>query len=84
MHYVLYTGYMRNITLSAKEDLIEKARSIAVSRNRSLNTMFREWLEELDNSQLQGTDEDRLKTLWGKTSYARVGKKLSREEMNQR
>jgi hypothetical protein len=75
---------MKNITLSAQDDLIDKARRTAANRNSSLNLMFREWLEGLDNSQQQGNEEDRLKDLWKKTSYARVGKKLSREEMNER
>jgi hypothetical protein len=76
--------YMKNITLSAQDDLIDKARRVAVNRNSSLNIMFREWLEGLNNSQTQNNEEDRLKDLWKKTNYARVGKKLSREEMNER
>jgi len=76
---------MKNITLSAQDDLIDKARRIAANRDISLNVMFREWLEELNNSQAQDiTDEDRLKDLWKRTSYAKVGRKLSKEEMNER
>ena len=75
---------MKNITLSAQDDLIDRARRIASNRNSSLNIMFREWLEGLNNSQSQSTEEDRLKDLWKKTGYARVGKKLSRDEMNER
>ena len=74
---------MKNITLSAQDDLIDKARRIARNRNSSLNIMFREWLEGLNNNQAESTEEERLKDLWKKTSYARVGKKLSREEMNE-
>lgn len=75
---------MKNITLSAQDDLIDKARRIAVNRNSSLNIMFREWLEGLNNSQTHDNQEDKLKDLWKRTNYARVGKKLSREEMNER
>ncbi len=75
---------MKNITLSAQDDLIDKARRIASNRNSSLNIMFREWLEGLNNSQTHNTQEDKLKDLWKRTNYARVGKKLSREEMNER
>jgi hypothetical protein len=57
---------MKNITLSAQDDLIEKARRIAANRNSSLNIMFREWLEGLNNSQTQITEQDRLKDLWKK------------------
>lgn len=75
---------MKNITLSAQDDLIDKARRIAANRNSSLNIMFREWLEGLNNSETHNVREDRLKELWKKTNYARVGKRLSREEMNER
>jgi len=37
---------MRNLTFSADEDLIEKARSIARSRRTTLNAVFREWLTQ--------------------------------------
>ena len=35
---------MKNVTLSADEDLIEKARAIARAQRRTLNAAFREWL----------------------------------------
>ena len=37
---------MKNITLSADEDLIERARQMARQQNRTLNDAFREWLRE--------------------------------------
>jgi hypothetical protein len=37
---------MKNITLSADEDLIEQARKAAESQNTTLNAAFREWLED--------------------------------------
>lgn len=37
---------MKNITLSADEDLIEQARKTAESQNTTLNAAFREWLED--------------------------------------
>jgi len=37
---------MKNITLSADEDLIEQARKVAESQNTTLNAAFREWLED--------------------------------------
>ena len=36
---------MKNITLSADENLIEQARLVAQSRHKTLNAAFREWLE---------------------------------------
>jgi hypothetical protein len=35
---------MKNITLSADEDLIERARLIARAQHKTLNAVFREWL----------------------------------------
>jgi hypothetical protein len=37
---------MKNITLSADEDLIERARPIARVQRRTLNEAFREWLAQ--------------------------------------
>ncbi len=37
---------MKNITLSADHNLIEKARAVARSQRRTLNAVFREWLEQ--------------------------------------
>jgi hypothetical protein len=37
---------MKNITLSADEDLIERARYTAQSQRKTLNAAFREWLED--------------------------------------
>jgi hypothetical protein len=34
---------MKNITLSADEQLIEQARLLAKSQHKTLNAMFREW-----------------------------------------
>jgi len=36
---------MRNITLSAEAQLIDKARRIAQSQHKTVNQAFREWLE---------------------------------------
>ncbi len=76
---------MKNITLSAKEEAIEKARRVAVRNHSTLNQMFREWLETFNNQRL--TDEgvsDKLNSIWEQANYVRVGKKLSRNEMNER
>jgi len=37
---------MKNITLSTDERLIEQARLLAKSQHKTLNAMFREWLEQ--------------------------------------
>ena len=38
---------MKNVTLSADGHLIEQARLLAKSRHKTLNALFREWLEQL-------------------------------------
>jgi hypothetical protein len=73
---------MKNITFSADEKQIERARERAAREGHALNDAFRRWLADY------GRQEDRLrrfdevaKALRGQ---ARVGRKLSREDMNAR
>lgn len=76
---------MKNITFSAQEESIEKARKVAFLRHRTLNELFREWLDSIDED--ANRSENNTKTfanLWEQTNYLRVGKKVSREEMNER
>ena len=37
---------MKNVTLSADDDLIEQARLVARSQHTTLNAAFREWLQQ--------------------------------------
>jgi hypothetical protein len=72
---------VKNITLSAEENLIEQAREWARLQKSTLNSLFRQWLSELVK---QKESEDRLKDLELRIGYARSGGKFSREEMNAR
>ncbi len=45
---------MKNITLSADENLIEKARNRAQSHNTTLNAEFRRWLEQYASKDSDG------------------------------
>ena len=73
---------MRNITLSADEDLIDEARKQATSRNTTLNAEFRLWLENYVGRERQAAKAmATIRELQGKL---RVGRKLTREEMNER
>lgn len=72
---------MKNITLSADEQLIEQARLLAKSRHKTLNRMFREWLEQL-TAQSGGTQE--FEALMKRLKYVQPGRRFSREEMNER
>ena len=37
---------MRNVTLSAEDSLIDQARDVARSQQKTLNQVFREWLTD--------------------------------------
>ena len=75
---------MKNITFSAQEDAIARARQVASKRQRTLNDLFRDWLSELDAQSQENNVIEKLEALWQDTNYLRVGKKLSRDETNER
>lgn len=72
---------MRNITLSADDRLIDQAREIARSQHKTLNQAFREWLESYVGPNDAGAKYD---ALMKRLSYVNVGRKFTREEMNER
>jgi len=71
----------KNITLSAEEQLIIKAREKAAQEKKSLNAVFREWLARYVGKEISSS---RYEDLMNKLSYARPGRKFSRDEMNER
>jgi hypothetical protein len=73
---------MRNVTLSADEALIEKARRRAESEHTTLNNLFRQWLARY-------TVEPRLtaehvRQAVAAAAHFRVGRRFTREERNER
>lgn len=72
---------MKNITFSAEESLIDKARKKAQRENTSLNKRFREWLK---NYAARGESVEEYKALMKKLDYVKPGKKFTRDEMNER
>jgi hypothetical protein len=72
---------MKNITLSADEQLIEQARLLAKSQHKTLNAMFREWLEQF-TAQGGGTQE--FDALMKRLKHVQAGRRFSRDEMNER
>lgn len=72
---------MKNITFSADERLVERARDIARVRNSTLNQLFREWLADLAG---QSEREEGLRDLDLRLGYANSGGKFTREELNVR
>jgi hypothetical protein len=74
---------MKNITLSAREELIESGRKVALSRKTTLNGLFREWLEQLGDGELR--KKVYLQHMEELGKRIRVGsRKFNREEMNER
>lgn len=73
---------MKNVTLSADDSLIERARQTARAQHTTLNAAFREWLEQYIGRQGDVEAYDRLiKRLRGRVV---AGRKFTREEMNER
>ena len=73
---------MKNITLSADEGLIEAARRRAATERTTLNAQFRLWLSDYVGREQQAAVVTAVMgELQGKM---RVGRKLTRDEINER
>ena len=72
---------MKNVTLSADEDLIEQARLVARSQRRTLNAAFREWLLQFTAQAGNGQEVDALML---RLRHVAPGRRFSRDEMNER
>lgn len=72
---------MKNITLSAEEALIDRARLIARSQHKTLNAAFREWLEAYAAQTGEAREFD---SLMKRLRHIHSGGPYTREEMNER
>jgi len=72
---------MKNITLSADEDLIEQARLIARSQRKTLNAAFREWLVQFTG---RSGSADEVDALMKRLRHVKPGRHFTRDEMNER
>lgn len=73
---------MKNITLSANEEKIARARKRFSERGTTLNQEFRNWL---DQQAVSGKERaERHRQLMKRLSYVDAGRKFTREEMNER
>jgi hypothetical protein len=72
---------MKNITLSADEDLIEQARLVARAQHKTLNAAFREWLQ---NFTAQAGSGEEVDGLMRRLRHVRAGGRFTRDEMNER
>jgi hypothetical protein len=72
---------MKNVTLSAEEQLIEQARLVARSQHKTLNQAFREWLAQYASQAGSGPEFD---SLMRRLRHVRAGRRFTREERNER
>jgi len=72
---------LKNITLSASEELIRKAREKARREKTTLNATFRQWLRQYVNKNAKTSD---YYAFMDSLDYASPGRKFSREELNER
>ena len=74
---------MKNITLSADEELIEAARTRARNERTTLNEQFRHWLTDYAGQPNQAARAEALITELQK-KVKTGGRKFTRDEMNER
>lgn len=74
---------MKNITLTADEELIDAARERARNERTTVNAEFRRWLE--DYARQRGRADVAMAVIEDlQTKLKTGGRKFSREEMNER
>ena len=71
----------KNITLSADDFLIQRAREKALQENTSLNQLFRNWIKKYVNRDDIDIEYD---ALMQSLEDVKSGRKFSRDEMNER
>ena len=72
---------MKNITFSADENKIDKAREVARSEHKTLNDAFRDWLDWYGSRNVTAA---RIEALFEKLQHVNAGRKFTRDEMNER
>ena len=72
---------LKNITFSADQPDIERAREVARSQNTTLNELFRDWLRGIARYEVRAED---YRTLMARLRHVNSGRKFTREEMNER
>jgi hypothetical protein len=72
---------LKNITFSAEEDLIRRARERASNESTTLNDEFRRWLEKYVE---RPATAQAFMELMECFEYVQPGRSFSRDEMNER
>ena len=75
---------MRNITLSAADELIDQARDKARAQGVTLNDEFRKWLASYVQATDGQTAVNRFRGVMQALPHADAGRSFSRDEMNER
>ncbi len=84
MRNAVYTKHMRNITLSAADLLIDKARDKARAQGVTLNDEFRKWLASYVQAGDGQSAVERFRNVMQALPQANAGRTFTREEMNER
>ena len=72
---------LRNITLSAEEEWIARAREKATAEKSTLNNLFRRWIKQYIE---RGQTETEIDQVMDSIDYVYSGKKFTRDELNER
>jgi hypothetical protein len=72
---------LKNITFSAEEDLIRRARERAAAERTTLNDEFRRWLEKYAE---RPQTAEAFADLMDRFAYVQPGRSFRRDEMNER
>jgi len=75
---------MRNITLSAADQLIDQAREKTRAQGVTLNDEFRKWLASYVQAADGQTVFKRFRSVMQALPHADAGRSFTREEMNER
>jgi hypothetical protein len=78
---ILGDDVMKNVTLSANEDVIRKAKNKAQNNNTTLNSLFRKWLDDYTRDKNIALELERFLI---ETEYAVAGRGFTRDEFNER
>src|ERR1700745_1472031 len=78
---LVYTILVRNITFSADENKIDRAREVARGEHKTLNDAFREWLDWYASRSI---NREEVEALFKKLKYVNARRKFTRDEMNER
>lgn len=77
----VHTVFMKNVTISADEVVLEQARMRARAEHRTLNELVRQWLEQYVAQPGAGGNYDGL---MARLDHVSAGRRFGRGEMHER